>query len=145
MFFLFLETLRLYTVLPLISRRAVNDYAIPGYPNYVIKKDMNITIPSCAIHRDPEYYPNPEIFNPDNFADDVVAQRPPCLWLPFGEGPRNCIGMRFGKMQTIIGLVMLLRNFRFSTCEQTENPLTYDRTSFMLTTQRGINLKVEKL
>ncbi|XP_037815468.1 probable cytochrome P450 6a21 [Lucilia sericata] len=139
------ETLRLYTIVPMINRTALSDYVVPGYPNYIIKKGMNISIPACAIHRDPDYYAQPEVFYPEHFAEDVVAQREPCVWLPFGEGPRNCIGMRFGKMQTIIGLVMLLRNFKFSVCEQTKIPLTFDKKSFMLATDHGIYLKVEAI
>ncbi|XP_065366571.1 cytochrome P450 6a9-like [Calliphora vicina] len=139
------ETLRLYTVLPMISRTALSDYVVPGHKDYIIKKGMNISIPACSIHRDPDYYAKPDDFNPDHFADDVVAQRESCVYLPFGEGPRNCIGMRFGKMQTVIGLVMLLRNFKFSVCDQTQIPLSYDNKSFMLTTEKGIYLKVESI
>ncbi|KAM7344112.1 uncharacterized protein ACRADG_010944 [Cochliomyia hominivorax] len=139
------ETLRLYTILPIISRMALNDYVVPGHSNYVIKKGMNISIPACAIHRDQDYYSQPDKFNPDHFAEDVVAQRESCVYLPFGEGPRNCIGMRFGKMQTIAGLVMLLRNFKFSVCDQTEILLTYDKKSFMLSSEKGIYLKVTKI
>lgn len=106
---------------------------------------MNVTIPSCAIHRDPDYYPNPDIFNPDNFAPDAMAQRDSCLWLPFGEGPRNCIGLRFGLMQTTIGLAMLLKCFKFSPCDRTEVPARLDKKSFVLNTEKGIVLKVEKL
>lgn len=106
---------------------------------------MNVTIPACAIHRDSDYYSCPEDFNPDHFAEDAVAQREPCVYLAFGEGPRNCIGLRFGKMQAVIGLAMLLRNFKFSVCDETQIPLTFDKKSFMLSSEKGIYLRVEKI
>lgn len=106
---------------------------------------MNVTIPSAAIHRDPDYYPNPDVFNPDNFAPDAVAQRDPCLWLPFGEGPRNCIGVRFAILQTTVGLAMLLKTFKFSPCADTDIPVKFDKKSFMLNTEKGIVLSVEKV
>ncbi|XP_023298808.2 cytochrome P450 6a9-like [Lucilia cuprina] len=139
------ETLRLYTVLPILNRSCLEDYVVPGHPNLVIKKGMPIIIPIGAIHRDEKYYPEPLKFNPDNFTPDKVAERDSVLWLPFGEGPRNCIGLRFGKMQTIIGLALLLKNFKFSICPKTEMPLTLSKKSFLLSTEKGIYLKVTKV
>ncbi|XP_073813630.1 cytochrome P450 6a9-like [Musca autumnalis] len=139
------ETLRLYTVLPILNRMALEDYVVPGNPKYVIKKGMQILIPAGAIHRDERYYPNPNTFNPDNFSHDKVAERDSILFLPFGEGPRNCIGLRFGKMQAMVGLALLLKNFRFSVCKETQIPLTYSKQSFLISTDKGIYLKVEKI
>ncbi|XP_061401515.1 cytochrome P450 6a9-like [Musca vetustissima] len=139
------ETLRLYTVLPILNRMALEDYVVPGNPKYVIKKDMQILIPAGAIHRDEKYYPQPNTFNPDNFSPDKVAERDSVLFLPFGEGPRNCIGMRFGKMQALVGLALLMKNFRFSVCKETQIPLTYSKEAFLISTDKGIYLKVEKI
>lgn len=54
---------------------------------------MSVWIPVYAIHRDPKYYPKPEVFDPERFEDEAVNLRHPMTYLPFGEGPRNCIGM----------------------------------------------------
>ncbi|XP_013112023.2 cytochrome P450 6a9 [Stomoxys calcitrans] len=140
-----LETLRLYTVLPVINRLALEDYVVPGNPRYVIKKGMPVLIPAGALHRDERYYPNPLVFNPDHFSADKVANRDSILYLPFGEGPRNCIGLRFGKMQTMVGLALLLKHFKFSTCAETQKPLTLCKKSFLISTDRGIYLKVTKI
>ncbi|XP_058979707.1 cytochrome P450 6a9-like [Musca domestica] len=139
------ETLRMYTVVPVLNRQALEDYVVPGNPKYVIKKGMPVLIPVVGIHHDERYYPEPHKFNPDNFAPELVAQRDSILYMPFGEGPRNCIGMRFGKMQTTVGLAMLLKNFKFSVCSETQIPLQYDKKSFLISSERGITLRVTRI
>ncbi|XP_037815476.1 probable cytochrome P450 6a21 [Lucilia sericata] len=119
------ETLRKYPVIPLITRQALNDYPIPDYPGYVIKKDMPVFIPIYAFHHDANYYPEPEKFKPERFASTEDASKDSLTWLPFGEGPRNCIGLRFGLMQTRVALAYLLKHFKFSVCEKTEVPLVF--------------------
>ncbi|KAH8355324.1 hypothetical protein KR093_010929 [Drosophila rubida] len=139
------ETLRLWTVLPVLNRECLEDFVVPGYPKYVIKKGMAVIIPAGAMHRDEKLYPNPNEFNPDNFEPERVKNRDSVEWLPFGDGPRNCIGMRFGEMQARIGLVKLLTKFRFSVCDQTPDPIKYDIASFLVSSASGIHLKVEKV
>ncbi|XP_062128467.1 probable cytochrome P450 6a21 [Drosophila sulfurigaster albostrigata] len=139
------ETLRLWTVLPVLNRECLEDFVVPGYPNYVIKKGMAVIIPAGAMHRDEALYPNPNEFNPDNFEPERVKNRDSVEWLPFGDGPRNCIGMRFGEMQARIGLVKILTKFRFLVCDQTPIPIKYDIKSFLVSSASGIHLKVEKV
>lgn len=129
----------------LIIRLALEDYMVPGYPNYIIKKGMNVLIPAGAMHRDERYYPQPDIFNPDHFLPEKVAARDSVLYLPFGEGPRNCVGLRFGKMQVMIALALLLKNFKFSTSKETSIPMVYDKKSFITTPAKGIYLKVQMI
>lgn len=73
----------------LVKRSCVTPYQIPG-TDIVISEDTKVYIPLFAIHRDPEYYPDPEKFIPERFE----TGRYPSKWtyLPFGEGPRMCIG-----------------------------------------------------
>ncbi|XP_016974099.2 uncharacterized protein LOC108040923 [Drosophila rhopaloa] len=139
------ETLRMYTVLPILNRECLEDFVVPENPKYVIKKGMPILIPAGAMHRDEKLYPNPNQFNPDNFSEDRVKERDSVEWLPFGDGPRNCIGMRFGQMQTRIGLALLLKSFKFSICEQTKIPMKYNKDSFLIASESGIYLKVERV
>lgn len=60
--------------------------------NIIIKEGVQVYVPSYAIHHDPEYYPNPELFDPERFSEEAKNARPPCTYLPFGDGPRHCIG-----------------------------------------------------
>ncbi|EDV55968.1 cytochrome P450 6a9 [Drosophila erecta] len=139
------ETLRLYTVLPVLNRECLEDYVVPGHPKYVIKKGMPILIPCGAMHRDEELYANPNTFDPDNFSPDRVKERDSVEWLPFGDGPRNCIGMRFGQMQARIGLALLINNFKFSVCDQTTIPIVYSKKTFLISSETGIFLNVERV
>lgn len=87
---LILETVRLYPSLSFLNRECTEDYSVPN-TNYVIKKGTPILISLVAMHRDPKYFPEPERFNPDRFLDDVKGYDP-AAFMPFGEGPRACIG-----------------------------------------------------
>ena len=103
-------------------------------------------IPVAAIHHDPEYYPEPEKFDPSRFEQHSLAmQRPQCAYLPFGDGQRNCIGSRFAKMQSIVGLAYLLKNFRFSIAPETEIEFELNPISFTLAPKNGIYLCVERI
>nr|ABV48810.1 cytochrome P450 CYP6A5v2 [Musca domestica] len=135
------ETLRIYPVLPNLIRLTKSDYQVPN-TNHVLEKGIMTVIPVHAIHHDPEYYENPDEFRPSRFTPEECLKRHPSAYLPFGDGPRNCIGMRFGKMQTKIGLVSLLRHYRFECSPLTEIPLEMDKRNFLAATKNGIFLKV---
>jgi cytochrome P450 family 6 len=92
MVFWFLEALRKYPPLPILTRLCTRDYIVPD-TTIQIKKGVGVIIPVLGIHRDPEYYPNPEVFDPERFNDENKKSRPAFTWLPFGDGPRICIGM----------------------------------------------------
>ncbi|XP_017468130.1 PREDICTED: cytochrome P450 6a9-like [Rhagoletis zephyria] len=140
-----LETLRKYSVVPILNRKALSDYAVPGHPNFVIKKGMSVIIPTVGIHYDPNIYPNPEQWDPERFTQEQRDQRESVEWLPFGDGPRNCIGKRFGGMQIRVGLAHLLCKYRFSVCDKTEIPLKMNVKSFLISTLNGIYLRVEEV
>lgn len=86
------ETLRKYPILPTLNRRAMHNYTFRDM-KITIPKGTKIWIPVYGIQHDPNIYPDPEKFDPERFNDDAVAARHPMSFLPFGDGPRNCIGI----------------------------------------------------
>ncbi|XP_055697199.1 probable cytochrome P450 6a14 [Phlebotomus papatasi] len=138
------ETLRKYPVVDNLIRKTTNDYPIPG-TNHVIKKGTGIGIPVYAIQRDPEIYPNPERFDPDRFTEENISKRHPFAWLPFGEGPRSCIGMRFGMMQTRVGLATLINKYRINVTQKTPIPIKFSPSSAFLSVPGGMWLRIEEV
>lgn len=90
---------------------------------------------------DEKYYENPTKFDPDRFSE----QKKNHIYLPFGDGPRNCIGLRLGKMQTKVGLVMMLQKFKFGLNDDDKNyEMKYDPNIFLLCPKDKIRLSVLK-
>ena len=88
------ETLRKYPPLPILTRLCTKDYIIPG-TDVQLNKGVGVMIPVLGLHSDPEYYPNPDIFDPERFSEENKQSRPSFTWLPFGDGPRICIGKTY--------------------------------------------------
>ncbi|KRT80270.1 cytochrome P450 [Oryctes borbonicus] len=138
------ETLRKYPPLPILTRQCTKDYRVPD-SNIIIHKEDAVFIPIKGIHYDPEYYPDPHKFDPTRFTEENKSKRHPFTFLPFGEGPRICIGMRFGLMQAKVGLASLIANFKFKLNPKTELPVKLDSKSFLTTILGGLWIDVEKI
>jgi len=82
-------------------------------------KGIDVTIPPYVLHRDPEVWENPLEFNPENFSPEAKEKREPYAYLPFGTGPRQCIGMRFALLEIKLGLLEILRRFKFERAPET--------------------------
>nr|XP_012215716.1 PREDICTED: probable cytochrome P450 6a14 [Linepithema humile]XP_012215718.1 PREDICTED: probable cytochrome P450 6a14 [Linepithema humile]XP_012215719.1 PREDICTED: probable cytochrome P450 6a14 [Linepithema humile] len=136
------ETLRKYPSVPVLNRICTKDINIPT-TNIHVPKGTLISIPVFGVHRDPSIYPDPDKFDPERFNADEIATRHPCAHLPFGEGPRNCIGARFGYLQVKVGLVSLLSKFKFKLHPRTAIPLSYDERPFLLIPKGGVYFNIE--
>ncbi|OPJ87338.1 cytochrome P450 3A12 [Patagioenas fasciata monilis] len=117
------EVLRLFPVGGRIERVCKETVEINGV---TIPKGMTIVIPVYVMHRDPAYWMEPEEFRPERFSKDNRESMDPYIFLPFGAGPRNCIGMRFALLTVKVAVVVLLQNFSFRTCKETPIPLVLD-------------------
>ncbi|XP_028165227.1 cytochrome P450 6B7-like [Ostrinia nubilalis] len=137
------ETLRKHSVAGILFRKALEDYTIPG-TNVTIPKGTLIMVSANGLHADPEYFPNPEKFNPDRFLPENIKTLKQCTYLPFGEGPRNCIGMRFAKVQSLMGIAAFLKNFKIERSPKTDTHLEYDPKGIVLLTKGGIWVKISK-
>ena len=108
------EVLRLYPPAWAFSRQVLNDEVVGGY---LIPKNQQVLINTYILHRNTAYWDNPEVFNPDNFLPEKIKERPTYAYLPFGGGPRLCIGNNFALMEMQIMLVALVRHFDFDPIE----------------------------
>lgn len=115
----FKETLRINPIVDPLQRQAKVNYKVPG-TDLVIEKGQVIFVSARGIQRDEKYYPKPEVFDPSRFDSEIEGARHSCAYLPFGTGPRNCIGMRFGIIQSRMGVAKILSKFRVEACSKTE-------------------------
>uniref|UniRef100_A0A4W3JYP9 Thromboxane-A synthase n=1 Tax=Callorhinchus milii TaxID=7868 RepID=A0A4W3JYP9_CALMI len=111
------ETLRMYPSGVRFGRVCKKDCVVNGQ---FFPEGTTLEVPVGALHYDPEFWPEPEKFKPERFTAEMKAKRHPFVYLPFGAGPRNCIGMRLAQMETKISLIRILSQYRFETCPETQ-------------------------
>ncbi|KAJ8940738.1 hypothetical protein NQ318_005489 [Aromia moschata] len=134
------ETLRMYPPVPVLPRMCVKDFKVPG-EDVVLEKGTRVV---CDPPRR-SLLQKPEVFDPERFSDENRKNIPQFAHLPFGDGPRNCIGERFGIMQTKVGLACILKNFRVTLNEKTQFPIKMDPAKFIPEVLGGVWLNLEKL
>lgn len=105
-----------------------------------IQKGDGVWIPILGLHRDPEYYPEPDRFDPERFSDERKGSIQPCTYIPFGSGPRNCIGSRFALMECKAILYYLLTNFTFEVAPTSTIPLRIANSGFSVKSEKGFNI-----
>nr|NP_001352549.1 cytochrome P450 6a13-like [Myzus persicae] len=137
------ETLRKYPTLVALFRKASQTYQIPN-DSLTIEKGQKIIIPVYAMHYDPKYYKDPEKFIPERFSTEEKAKRPNGIYLPFGDGPRMCIGKRFAEMEMKLAFVEILTKFEVFPCGKTEIPLKYSNKVLTLMPKHGIWLRFKR-
>ncbi|WP_187414403.1 cytochrome P450 [Nonomuraea sp. PA05] len=109
------ETLRLYPAAPVFGRNAVRADTVAGVH---VPAGAQLLISPWVLHRDPGLWPDPGVFDPDRFAHGDDEARHSLAWLPFGAGPRLCIGRHFSLAEATVALATLVREFAF-TCDAT--------------------------
>ncbi|XP_063929991.1 cytochrome P450 6k1-like [Zophobas morio] len=138
------ETLRKYPLTNYTDRRCEEKYTFEE-TGLTVDKNICILIPIAGLHYDPEYFPNPEKFDPERFSSENKHKIVPYTFLPFGEGPRNCIGQRFAILVSKVALAYSLKNFVFDRVETTKVPLELDNGSPFILNKGGLYLKVTKV
>ncbi|XP_076165087.1 putative cytochrome P450 6a14 [Ptiloglossa arizonensis] len=141
----FKETLRKYPVLLFLSRLALADYTFQKL-KVNIPKNQEIFLPVYAIQHDPDIYPEPDVFDPERFIDERNKHRHAMHFLPFGDGPRNCIGARFATIQAKVAVIKILSNYKVNVCEKTKIPYIMDmKALFLLQPAHGVYVSLTKL
>lgn len=138
------ETTRKYPT-PFLDREARTDYPMRLADGrvVVVPKGTSILIPTIGIHHDAEYFPDPQRFDPERFSEANRPNIDTMAFMPFGLGPRSCIGMRMAQMELKAFLFVFLRRFELLRHETTQIPLRFGRGGFGLLPERGINVHLK--
>ena len=104
------EGLRLYPPAWTMTRSTISDDVID---NFQVKRGSSLFMSVFNLHRNPNIWANPTLFNPENFSPENVKARPKFNYLPFGAGPRICIGQQFALMEMQLLLAALIKRFTF--------------------------------
>lgn len=93
---------------------------------------------------DPDIFPEPEKFMPERFSPENKAKRHPMSFLPFGDGPRNCIGFRLGLIVAKVAVASIIGNFKVTLNEKTQLPLRFKK-ALLLDVEGGVWVNVSKV
>jgi cytochrome P450 len=127
------EAMRLYPPAWVTGREVAKAFELGGRP---IPVGTQIVMSQWLVHRDPRWFPNPEVFDPDRFLPEVARERPRFAYFPFGGGPRVCIGNHFAMMEATLMLAMIVRAFRVELAPFEE--LRFEPSVTLRPTSRGV-------
>jgi cytochrome P450 len=135
------ETLRMFPMIPIaLTRRNVEDFHLKDIGT--IPAGTAFTIDIYKLHFDPELWGpvDPNIFYPERFA----TKRHPMAWMPFGAGPRNCVGMRFALTELKLILVRFLKIYSIVSCgEQTQKPFE-NLSEFLVIKPNEVRVRIQR-
>ncbi|KAL8590475.1 hypothetical protein ACOMHN_011688 [Nucella lapillus] len=132
------EAIRLNPPGFIIDRQSVDDVEFGGHQ---IKKGTRIMIPVYSIHRDPEIWPEPEKYLPERHTPEAKASRHPFAFLPFGHGPRNCIGMRLAQLEIRMAVASILQHYIPVLCDKSVYPPKLDTPQIRMIAKDGLWVK----
>ncbi|MFL6091200.1 MAG: cytochrome P450 [Aeromicrobium sp.] len=113
------EAMRLYPAAPITARRSLEDTTIGGHD---IPAGSDIVLCVWSIHHRADLWPEPEQFKPERFLHSTEIGR--YDWMPFGAGPRACIGQHFSMLESLATLAVLVRDFEFSAPEASSDTVS---------------------
>ncbi|KAF5896103.1 thromboxane-A synthase isoform X1, partial [Clarias magur] len=111
------ETLRLYPPAFKYMRNVEQECVVNGQ---ALPKGATVEVAAAFLHSDPEYWDEPEKFIPERFTPEAKAGRHPFVYMPFGAGPRSCVGMRIAQLEIRMALTNMFKKFNVVTCKDTE-------------------------
>lgn len=168
------ETLRKYPFLSFLDRVASRDYNVPG-TDLVIEQGTLVYVSLLGLHYDSKYFVEPETYDPERFSTENKQKLPSCAYMPFGEGPRNCVGknwplkltrlrisprnapltgpiihqhvtgFRFGQLQSKLGIMKIILNHEVTPCSRTVTPIRFDPKGLLLASEDCIFLNARRI
>uniref|UniRef100_R4G3N7 Putative cytochrome p450 cyp6ax1 protein n=1 Tax=Rhodnius prolixus TaxID=13249 RepID=R4G3N7_RHOPR len=136
------EALRIYSPAQMLIRSCTKQYTFIN-AEVTIAPGQALLIPSTVIHNDPSYYPEPKLYRPERF--DPGHKIPVCAYLPFGNGPRICIAMRFAILKMKFCIAILLRNYSISLSPKTKQPITISARHLLTAPNEKLYFNIRKL
>lgn len=115
----FREGMRMFPSLGFLMRECVRTTPVPEL-NTTLDRGVRIFIPIQALQNDPQYFEKPNEFRPERFSPEEFSKINKYAYLPFGTGPRACIGERLGLMQSLAGLAAILSRFTVEPAPETK-------------------------
>jgi cytochrome P450 len=107
------ECLRLYPPIQIIGRQTIKEFTVNN--KYLIPFNSTVYVPLVCVHRDPQTFPNPEVFDPKRFSPELRKNRNPYSFIPFSAGPRNCIGQKFALLEEKAILATIFRKYKIQS------------------------------
>jgi cytochrome P450 len=135
----FEEALRLYPPAWMISRKALVEDKINCGETYIIPANALVIISPYIIHRHPTYWESPDAFNPERFTPDKIANRPHFSYIPFGGGPRLCIGDSFARFEAQLIIASIAQRF---SLELLDNPPIEPEPLVTLRPKHGLSMRI---
>ena len=132
------ESMRLYPPVAIFGREAVEDYQLDGYE---IPSGCVVMLSQWVMHRHPKYFDNSEEFIPERWENDLEKRLPRGVYIPFGDGPRICIGKGFAMMEAVLILATVAQKYKLKLVE--DHPIV-PQPSITLRPEHGIKVEITK-
>ncbi|KAL3196656.1 hypothetical protein MRX96_045156 [Rhipicephalus microplus] len=137
------ETLRMYPpIITFTTRCADEDYR---YGKYLIKKGTSVMVPTYQLHRDPQFWTDPEMFDPDRFSPENKHHIKPGVYQPFGLGVRICVGQRLALLEMASVTSQVLRRFRITHGPSQKPDMELFTYAFLLAPKEPVWIQLHKL
>jgi cytochrome P450 family 4 len=137
-----METLRMYPPVPIIARELREEVKMAS-GDYTLPVGSTIVIAQVALHRRDDTFPNPEVFNPDNFLPERCQERHYYSYIPFSAGPRSCVGRKYAMLKLKVLLSTIMRHYVVHCDSNPEDMYNGLQADIILKINKGFNIRLE--